>query len=130
MNTILVILGAGLGGGLRHGVNVGIARLFPALTFPLATLVINVLGSFLIGILAEWFALRGASGHPLRLFLTTGMLGGFTTFSTFSLDAVALYERGEIAAAALYVLASVAASLLGLVAALALMRAFVPAAVP
>lgn len=123
IDTLIVILGAGLGGGFRHGVNLAVARLLPGLGFPIATLLINVLGSFLMGVLAEWFALRGASGHPIRLFLTTGMLGGFTTFSTFSLDAVSLYERGEIAAAAAYVIASVVAALAGLLAGLALVRA-------
>ena len=122
-NTLIVILGAGLGGGFRHGVNVAVARLLPGLGFPLATLIINVLGSFLMGVLAEGFALRGAVGHPGRLFLTTGVLGGFTTFSTFSLDAISLYERGEIAAAAGYVIASVVAALAGLFAGLALVRA-------
>ena len=123
INTLIVILGAGLGGGARHGINVAVSRLLPGLGFPLATLIINVLGSFLMGVLAEGFALRGAAGHPARLFLTTGILGGFTTFSTFSLDAISLYERGEPAAAAGYVVASVAAGLVGLVAGLALVRA-------
>ncbi|MGU3405335.1 fluoride efflux transporter CrcB [Methylobacterium brachiatum] len=123
VNTLIVILGAGLGGGVRHGINVAVARLLPGFGFPLATLVINVLGSFLMGVLAEGFALRGAAGHPARLFLTTGILGGFTTFSTFSLDAISLYERGEPALAALYVGVSVAGGLLGLVAGMALIRA-------
>ncbi|MDP4022696.1 fluoride efflux transporter CrcB [Methylobacterium sp. NEAU 140] len=122
-NTLIVILGAGLGGGVRHGINVAVARALPGLGFPLATLLINVLGSFLMGVLAEGFALRGAAGHPARLFLTTGMLGGFTTFSTFSLDAISLYQRGETGAAAAYVLASVIAGLAGLVAGLVLTRA-------
>ena len=64
INTLIVILGAGLGGGTRHGINVAVARLLPGLGFPLATLIINVLGSFLMGVLAEGFALRGAAGHP------------------------------------------------------------------
>ena len=123
INTLIVILGAGLGGGARHGINVAVSRLLPGLGFPLATLIINVLGSFLMGMLAEGFALRGAAGHPARLFLTTGVLGGFTTFSTFSLDAISLYERGEPALAALYVGVSVAGGLLGLVAGMALIRA-------
>lgn len=123
INTLIVVVGAGLGGGFRHGINVAVARLLPGLGFPLATLIINGLGSFLMGVLAESFALRGAAGHPARLFLTTGILGGFTTFSTFSLDAISLYERGETGMAALYVLASVAAGLVGLVAGLALVRA-------
>ncbi|MDF2601661.1 MAG: putative fluoride ion transporter CrcB [Methylobacterium brachiatum] len=123
VNTLIVILGAGLGGGVRYGMNVAVARLLPGFGFPLATLVINVLGSFLMGVLAEGFALRGAAGHPARLFLTTGILGGFTTFSTFSLDAISLYERGEPALAALYVAVSVAGGLLGLIAGMALIRA-------
>ncbi len=123
INTLIVILGAGFGGGVRHGVNVAVSRLLPGLGFPLATLIINVLGSFLMGVLAEGFALRGAAGHPARLFLTTGVLGGFTTFSTFSLDAISLYQRGEPATAAVYVVVSVAAGLLGLIAGIALMRA-------
>jgi CrcB protein len=122
VNALIVILGAGLGGGVRHGVNLAVTRLAPQLAFPLATLIINVLGSFLMGLLAEAFVLRGAGGHPLKLFLTTGMLGGFTTFSTFSLDAVTLYDRGQVAAAGFYVLASVVAALLGLIAGLALAR--------
>jgi fluoride exporter len=123
INTLIVVVGAGLGGGFRHGINVAVARLLPGLGFPLATLIINVLGSFLMGVLAEGFALRGAAGHPARLFLTTGMLGGFTTFSTFSLDAISLYQRGETVAAAFYVAASVATGLVGLVAGVALVRA-------
>lgn len=128
INTLIVFLGAGLGGGFRHGVNVAVARLLPGLAFPLATIIINVLGSFLMGVLAEGFALRGAAGHPARLFLTTGVLGGFTTFSTFSLDAISLYQRGEVAASAGYVAASVAAGLLGLVAGIALTRAMLSGA--
>lgn len=122
VNTLIVFLGAGIGGSFRHGLNVAVSRLIPGLGFPLATLIINVLGSFLMGVLAEGFALRGAAGHPARLFLTTGMLGGFTTFSTFSLDAITLYQRGETAMAAAYVLASVAMGLLGLVAGVVLVR--------
>ena len=123
MNALLVILGAGLGGGARHGVNLAVARLVPGLGFPLATLVINSLGSFLMGVLAEAFLMRGGESQSVRLFLTTGVLGGFTTFSTFSLDAVSLYQRGEGTAAALYVLASVGLGIAGLVAGIALARA-------
>jgi CrcB protein len=122
VNFLIVFLGAGVGGAIRHGINLATARLLPGVTFPVATLFINVLGSFLMGIIAESFVLRGSGGHPLRLLLTTGVLGGFTTFSTFSLDAITLYERGQTGAAFAYVLASVIAALLGLLAALALVR--------
>ena len=75
--------------------------------FPWGTLAVNVLGSLLIGVLAEWFALRAQLPQPLRLFLITGVLGGFTTFSAFSLEVGLLIERGQMAAAAGYVLASI-----------------------
>ncbi len=119
MNTLLVFLGAGLGGVLRHGVNFAAVRL--GSSFPWGTLGINVLGSVLMGVVTGWFALRG--GPPqARLFLATGMLGGFTTFSTFSLEAFTLIERGDWGAALAYVVISVLAGIGGLALALLLMR--------
>ena len=120
---LLVFLGAGIGGALRHGVNVGCARMCGT-AFPWGTLTVNVVGSFLMGVLAGWLAFRAGEGwsQPLRLFLTTGLLGGFTTFSAFSLDAVQIWERGQIGLAATYVTASVLLSIAGLVAGLALVR--------
>ena len=122
--TLLVFFGAGLGGALRHGVNVGCARLC-GIAFPWGTLTVNILGSFVMGALAGWLAFKAEHGwsQPLRLFLTTGVLGGFTTFSAFSLDAVLLWERGQAGIAAAYVAASVILSIAGLVAGLALVRA-------
>ena len=120
MNTLLVFLGAGIGGTLRHGVNLAASRL--GSSFPWGTLTINIVGSILMGLVAGWFAVRGDSVQA-RLFIATGVLGGFTTFSTFSLDAVSMYERGETGAAAVYALASVVAALAGLVAGLGLARA-------
>jgi CrcB protein len=121
---LLVFLGAGIGGALRHGVNVGCARLCGT-AFPWGTLTVNVAGSFVMGVLAAWLAFRAGEGwsQPLRLFLTTGILGGFTTFSAFSLDAVVLWERGEAGFAATYVVASVLLSIAGVAAGLALIRA-------
>lgn len=124
MGYLIVFLGAGLGGALRHAVNLAALRL-GWIAFPIGTLAINVLGSFLMGLIAEWFALRGHLPQQARLFLTTGVLGGFTTFSAFSLDAALLYERGKPGLAALYVLASVALSLSALAAGLATVRAAV-----
>ncbi|WP_404293348.1 fluoride efflux transporter CrcB [Microvirga sp. RSM25] len=120
---LLVFLGAGIGGALRHGVNVGCARVC-GMAFPWGTLTVNVLGSFLIGALAGWLAFKANEGwsQPLRLFLTTGILGGFTTFSAFSLDAVLIWERGQNGLAATYVAASVLLSIVGLVAGLGLVR--------
>jgi CrcB protein len=123
MGFLIVFLGGGLGAALRHGVNLASARLLGA-AFPYATLFENVTGSLVMGLLAGWFAFKGDLPQGWRLFLTTGMLGGYTTFSAFSLDTALLYERGELALAALYVLASVALSIGGLFAGLALVRHF------
>ena len=94
----------------RYGVNrLGIAWFGPAL--PLSTLAVNVLGSFLIGLVAALLAEDAATDQPWRLFLATGVLGGFTTFSAFSLDALTLWQRGQPGTALLYVLGSVILSL-------------------
>jgi len=120
----LVVVGGGIGAGIRHGMNIGAARLLGT-EFPWGTFAINVVGSFLIGIVAAWFAFRNdAASQSLRLFLTTGILGGFTTFSAFSLDFALLFERGEIMAAVWYVVGSVGLSLLAIFAGLWLMRSF------
>lgn len=101
-----VFIGGGLGAAARHGVNLLAAQL-PGARFPWGTLFVNVAGSLLIGVLAEWFAQRAQLPQPLRLFLVTGVLGGFTTFSAFSLEVGLLMERGQLLAAAGYVAASV-----------------------
>lgn len=120
LSLTLVFLGAGLGGVTRHGVNLTAARL--GSDFPYGTLAINVVGSVLMGVLVGWFALRGENLQA-RLFLGTGVLGGFTTFSTFSLEAFGLLERGETGAAIAYVLASVVIGVAGLFLGLYLTRA-------
>ena len=121
MNYLIVFLGAGIGGAGRHGVNVLMARLFGT-GFPLGTFTVNVVGCFLMGVIAGFFAFRGHLPQEARLFLTTGILGGFTTFSAFSLDAALLWERGEGGLAALYVAASVVLTLAGVAAGLATIR--------
>jgi CrcB protein len=113
----LVFIGSGLGGAARHGVNVACLRAFGP-GFPVATLAVNVAGSFAMGLVAGVLALKTGASAEMRLFLATGILGGFTTFSAFSLDAVTLWQRGEAAAAGAYVMASVALSIAGLVAGL------------
>lgn len=123
MGYLIVFLGGGIGAALRHGVNVASARWLGA-AFPYATLFENVTGSFVMGLLAAYFAFKGDASQSWRLFLTTGILGGYTTFSAYSLDAALLYERGELSAAALYVLGSVILSIGGLFAGLALVRHF------
>jgi CrcB protein len=121
MNYLIVFVGGGIGAALRHGVNVGCARLCGT-AFPYGTLTVNVVGSVVMGLLAGYFAFRGEAAQAWRLFLTTGILGGYTTFSAFSLDTALLYERGELGLAALYVLLSVALSVGGLFAGLAIVR--------
>jgi CrcB protein len=123
MGYFVVFLGGGAGAALRHGVNVAAARLFGT-SFPFGTLTVNVLGSLIMGLMVAWFAFEGTPSQHWRLFLTTGMLGGFTTFSTFSLDTALLYERGELGLAVVYVAASVVAGILGLFGGLALVRSF------
>lgn len=123
MHFLLVFLGAGFGGVLRHGVNLATVR-FGLAGFPWGTLAVNVSGSLAMGLIAGWFAFRGTGGgQDLRLFLTTGVLGGFTTFSAFSLDTMLLWDRGEAGPAVLYVLGSVLLSIAGVAAGLAAMRA-------
>jgi CrcB protein len=121
MGYLVVFVGAGVGGMLRHFMNIWIARL-AGTHFPLHTLVINVTGSMVMGMVAAWFALKGGAAGHTRLFLATGILGGYTTFSAFSLDAVLLWERHDYLLAAYYVGGSVAGSLLGLVAGLWIVR--------
>src|SRR3954469_7974966 len=121
MPYLIVFLGAGIGGALRHGVNVAGARLW-GFGFPFGTLMVNIVGSFLMGALAGYFAFRPGVGQHMRLFLTTGILGGFTTFSAFSLDTALLVERHSYGMAAGYVVGSVAASVSALFFGLALFR--------
>ncbi|MGE0564877.1 MAG: fluoride efflux transporter CrcB [Pseudolabrys sp.] len=123
MSYLVVFLGGGIGAALRHGVNLGAARLLGT-NFPWGTLTVNVVGSLAMGLIAAYFAFKGDASQHWRLLLATGVLGGFTTFSAFSLDVALLYERGALGLAALYVLASVALSIAGLFAGLALMRHF------
>ena len=120
--SIIVFLGAGLGGLMRHVMNAWVTSLMGA-GFPYGIMAINILGSTAMGLVAGWFAFRGAGLGDLRLFLATGILGGFTTFSAFSLDAALLIERGETVAAATYVVCSVVLSVIGLFLGLWFMRA-------
>ena len=125
MGYLVVFLGAGIGGALRHGVNLASAKLF-GLGFPYGTMIVNIVGSLAMGVLAGYFAFRTGVPQHMRLFLTTGILGGFTTFSAFSLDAVLLMERHAYWSAALYVAGSVILSLVALFVGLSLFRTGAP----
>jgi CrcB protein len=120
----IVFFGAGLGGCLRHTINLLAARALGT-NFPWGTFLINISGSLVMGLIAGWLAFRaGASWtQHVRLFVLTGILGGYTTFSAFSLDAALLYERGEILSMAAYVIGSVLLALAGVFGGLALVRA-------
>ena len=122
MNYLYVFLGGGLGAALRYGLNSGVPRVLGA-QFPWATLIINIVGCFAVGLIAAWFVLRPSLASEWRLFLITGILGGFTTFSAFSLDFAQLFERGDTGQAFAYATASVVISILACFAGLMLVRA-------
>ena len=127
MLYLIVFVGAGIGGMLRHGVN-GLGLRLAGPDFPYATMAINIAGSLAMGLIAGYFTFRsgegvfGSMGQHWRLFLTTGVLGGFTTFSAFSLDFAMLWERGTMGGAAFYLIASVVGSLVAIFLALAAAR--------
>jgi CrcB protein len=121
MSYLLVFIGGGLGASLRHFINIACARCVGT-DVPYGTFVINITGSTAMGLIAGYLAFKGAASQPWRLFVMTGILGGYTTFSAFSLDTALLYERGAVGLAVLYVLGSVVLSIAGLFAGLALVR--------
>ena len=119
---LLVALGGAIGASARHGINLAALRLVGS-AFPWGTMAINIVGSFAMGVFVALLARRVGASDELRLFVATGVLGGFTTFSAFSLDFAVLWERGATLAAAGYALASVAGALVAIFAGLALVRA-------
>jgi fluoride exporter len=125
MTILWVALGGAVGSAARYLVNAGAGRAFgPA--FPWHTLIVNVVGCFAMGLLIELFARKLNAGHDARAFLTTGILGGFTTFSAFSLDFALLVERKVYGLAGLYAAGSVVLSLAAVFAGLSLVRALLP----
>jgi CrcB protein len=124
-HSLNVALGGAVGAWLRFVTGGLVLRLIgptASAAFPWATLLINVTGSFAMGLLAGWLARYGEGGESTRLLLGVGLLGGFTTFSAFSLEIANLAERGAAGMAALYAVTSVVAGVVGLFAGLALMR--------
>jgi CrcB protein len=128
MNAYLLVgLGGAIGAMARYGTGVAVGHIWRE-PFPLGTLLINVAGSLAMGLLVGWLARTlPASQNEIRLFVAVGVLGGFTTFSAFSLDAIALIERGDLLGAGVYILVSVAASVLALWLGLVVLRPGSPA---
>lgn len=119
---ILAAMGGAVGAATRFAVSVGATRLLGH-GFPWGTLVVNVIGCLIMGCLIEAIALRYSVTHEVRTFLITGVLGGLTTFSAFSLDFATLVERKAHLTAAFYLGASVGLSIFALFAGLAIVRA-------
>lgn len=117
----VVFIGGGLGAALRHGVNRA-ALIYLGPEFPYGTLVVNVVGGLLMGMLAELFAVKAGPHQDLRLFLTTGLLGGFTTFAAFSLETSLMWQRGDHLTSAAYAIGSVVLSVLALFVGMATVR--------
>ena len=113
LNILLVAVGGAVGASLRHLVNLGSVRLVGP-NFPWGTMAINIVGSLAMGLFAGWLGRRSGASNELRLFIATGILGGFTTFSAFSLDVAVLWERGAALQGFGYAAASVAGSILAL----------------
>ncbi|AMY00611.1 fluoride efflux transporter CrcB [Mesorhizobium ciceri] len=111
-NLFLVVVGGGIGAGIRHLTNIGALR-FVGPNYPWGTMAINVIGSFAMGLFIASMMRRGGS-NEVRLFVATGILGGFTTFSAFSLDFATLWERGATLPALGYALASVIGAIIAL----------------
>jgi len=122
LNVILVAVGGAIGSVARYLTGQFALRQFGP-NFPWGTLVVNIVGSLAIGIFAELIARRFSAPQEWRLFIITGFLGGFTTFSAFSLDVAALADRGDLFLALIYIATSLLVSLFAVFAGLALMRA-------
>jgi len=125
MNALLLVgMGGAVGAISRYLLMSFIGHAVPAVVFPYGTFAVNVIGSLFMGLLIGILARYVDGGNELRLFIAVGVLGGFTTFSAFSLDAVTLIERGEIMISFIYILSSVIFSVAGLFAGLFIMRMF------
>ncbi len=124
LNAIVVGCGGFIGAASRYLLSLLINR-YNLNTFPVSTLIINIFGSFLIGLLVEILAVQNSNNKKLLLFLTTGILGGFTTFSTFSLETINLYQNGNTFLAILNIVLSIVFCLAGAVLGKALARVII-----
>lgn len=121
MVILAIAAGGALGAVARHATNKGAVSLL-GVTYPYGTLAVNILGSLIMGFVVGWFAKHLPVSEAMRAFIVVGFLGSYTTFSTFSLDVVTLFQRGESFQVALYIAASVTLSVLALIAGLAIAR--------
>ena len=119
---LVVFIGGGLGAAFRHGVNRA-ALACPGVSFPYGTLFVNVFGELLMGGLAGLFLVKPGLSEELKLFLTTGLLGGFTTFSAFSLETGLMWQRGDYTTLSAYIVASVVLSVSALFVGMGMVRA-------
>ena len=124
-NLIFIFLGGGLGSMARYGTTHFVNRFTSTVTFPWHTLTVNLIGAFLIGILMEYFALRSALAEPARYLLIVGFLGGFTTFSAFSLETSLLIQKGDFLTCATYIAASVLGTIAGVFVGSALIKSII-----
>jgi CrcB protein len=122
LNILLVAIGGAIGSIARYLTGQFAVRHFGP-NFPWGTLAVNIVGSLAIGIFAELIGRKFNAPQEWRLFIITGFLGGFTTFSSFSLDVTVMFDRGDVFLALAYVAASLLVSLFAVFAGLALMRA-------
>lgn len=121
MNFLLVFIGGGLGAAARYAL-VSVVGKYAGTNFPWGTLAVNLIGAFLIGLAVELFALKINASEQIRLLLVTGILGGFTTFSAFSLESALMFERGNYAMLVSYIAASVIGTIFAVFVALHLGR--------
>jgi len=116
-DKMAIILAVGLGGAIGSIARYGVAQAASTIMvrgIPIAVISVNILGSFLMGLAVAVFAFRALDNHALKYFILTGLMGGFTTFSAFSLDAIRLFERGQWGEAVGYIFSSVVFSLMAL----------------
>ena len=122
MSFLIVFFGAGLGGVARYSTGTVMTRLSALTSFPISTFTVNIAGSFLMGLVIGFLAMRNGLPDGWKLFLATGFMGGFTTFSSFSLETAQLIENGDFSTALIYVLSSVLLGITALFAGLYLIR--------
>jgi CrcB protein len=120
-NILLVMIGGAIGSAARYLLGRAAFHVYGS-GWPWGTFVANILGGFLMGLLAGWLAMRATGGEPFRLFAAVGVLGGFTTFSSFSLESMLMIERGELGSALLYVASSVVLAIAALALGLTVIR--------